>query len=197
VKSWSTAVIISILLSAPGAAQLHHGWVASGVLLSYRTGDELNCPTGAGLGLDIERRWGSAVSVGVGAGVRLADAYVCTLALKTRFVDGQWLGEFDHLSLIGAPSMNLSLGSGFNAGDIDVGLRFRGGTILGRTNGPGEERMLMSFNQGEVTVSGGRMGIILRIGAIRSPINLVLGREVIDREWHWRRITELGLLFAW
>jgi hypothetical protein len=197
VKSWTTAFIISFLLSVPAAAQLHEGWVASGVLLSYRTGDELNCPTGAGLGLDLEHRWGSVVSVGAGAGLRLADAYVCTLALKTRLVDGQWLGEFSHLSLLAAPALNVSLGSGFTAGDIDLGFRMRGGAILGRTNGPGEERMVLSFNQGEVTVSGRRIGVIVRVGAIRAPINLVIGDEVVDREWHWRRITELGLLFAW
>jgi hypothetical protein len=194
---------IMFLLTHIGSAsgQRDVDWVANVYAVSYQTGNEVNCPTGAGIGADIEHRWGRVVSIGLGVGFRLADAMVCTSVGTSRQVNGRWLDEFGHLSLIAAPVLHVSGGTGRSFGAMYLAGRVRAGTVLARVDGPADDRLLTQMTQLEFSANDRLLGVVFRFGVVRSPLLLETAEsgqwEVVDREWYWRRIVELGLAFAW
>jgi len=194
--------MVALLVPATLAGQTR--WrSASLVGLTYQTGNEFNCPTGVGLGVDAEAHTRGRVSVGLAGGIRLATAYVCTLVLPIRPVNGRYYAVYSDLSLIAAPLAVITAGSEFIAGGVTVSPRLRAGGVWAAVDTPDatDERRLLSLGQFEIGLGSGRFGVIARVGAIRSVVLL----EAIEagagpasiREHHWRRITEIGVALRW
>jgi hypothetical protein len=167
--------------------------------LRYHTGDEVNCAVGSGFAVDTERRLRWA-AIGVGVGIRLADAFTCTVvAPPQRYVGGEWLHEAAQLSLMGAPAANLSLGHDIDISGAIIAPRARVGVTYADT-GAGVGRELLPTALLELRAGPHRLGGVVRLGAVRAPVHLRRlsaapdgPAQTVYREWSWRRTAELGV----
>jgi hypothetical protein len=165
--------------------------------IRYQTGD-WRCDVGSGLGLDAERRLRWA-AVGVGAGIRLADGFTCLKpADEPRYVNGEWLYEVGHLSLMAAPSASLSLGHDVAVSGTVIAPRARLGLTYAHT-GAGVGRELLPTALLELRAGPHRLGGVVRLGAVRAPVHLRRWDrpdgpiQTVYRNWFWRRTAELGV----
>jgi hypothetical protein len=166
--------------------------------IRYQTGDEVNCAVGSGFALDAERRLRWA-AIGVGVGIRLADAFTCAVvAPPQRYVDGEWLHEAAKLSFMGAPAASLSLGHDVAVSGAIIAPRARVGITYADT-GAGVGRELLPTALLELRAGPHRLGGVVRLGAVRAPVHLRRlsaapdgPAQTVYRDWSWRRTAELG-----
>ena len=196
------AFLFSLCAAAKSEAQISQpNWSAEFAALWYDTGDEANCPSGAGVALEVERRFRSSPFIGIAAGLHMADALTCTSVGTVREVDGRLLDVVAHLSLLAAPMLAVSAGPDFRLGNSAIQPRVRIGMINAEIDGPRGERHFMPLLQAGVQARRGRFGAVLRGGTLRAPVLLQSADsgewEIVEREWHWRNIWEAGLRLYW
>jgi hypothetical protein len=194
VTACSAAVCVAV---ATPSLQAQTAVSLSGI--RYHTGDEVNCAVGSGFALDAERRLRWA-AIGVGVGIRLADAFTCAVvAPPQRYVDGEWLHEAAKLSFMGAPAASLSLGHDVAVSGAIVAPRARVGITYADT-GAGVGRELLPTALLELRAGPHRLGGVVRLGAVRAPVHLRRlsaapdgPAQTVYRDWFWRRTAELGV----
>lgn len=190
----------SLAASAATAAQAQQNHLfISPVIVSYSTGDEANCPNGFGVGLDGEARFGGRLNVGASAGLRAANALVCTDIGSLREVEGHTVQEFSYLSLGRAPVGTLSLGAELSLFGFRILPRVRAGWIRGTVDAVEDQHEWMPLRQLEVIADRGGPRFLFRVGEIRAFVvceGIESGqREIVGRESATRRLIELGIQF--
>lgn len=178
--SLACALLCAATLQPLAGQQPDDPWSLDILAMEYSTGDDVNCPVGYGLGLDVERRPAGPLSFGGSIGVRAAGPLACTLVGAGRVVGGRALVEYDQLIFYPGPVVAVSMGV-LGRRTSRVMLSVRGGAARGTFREPRKLHPIMAFAQGELVVRGASLGGVLRLGAVRAPI--YLGQYVND-VWH-------------
>lgn len=182
-------LIAAFMCAAAVSSALAQGrtrpWSLDMMAVRYDTGDRWNCPTGYGVGLDVERRVGPGGLVGALLGIRVANAIKCKVSVPDA-----------HLALDAAPVLALSVEPTIVRGGTLATLGVRVGTIFGRASPPNTGSAFLLMLQADLAVRHGGFGLIARFGVIRTPVNVQAGTVftgvTVSRSWRWRRWFEVG-----
>ena len=195
-----TTIFVGILAQHAGAqnrpahrndAKLSIGGNAG--LVIYETGDERNCPTGAGFGAGVElRSRGSWVLAG-GADLLAAAPYVCTQVLAITTYQGQEVGVWSGARFPLAPRAGIRVGRTVRSLDASL----RAGYILTKNDFfPKDIWLGRPILGGDVSWRRGRVGLQIVYERFRAPIRYIRirDREVVHEFNVWKPMYRFGIV---
>jgi hypothetical protein len=173
--------------------------VMRGGFVGFATGDDDNCPSGAGVVAGIEQRTPGRWFAGVAGDLYVATPTVCGTASTVVPHESGTADEFAGITLLFAPRVSTRAGVHLDFGD----LRFEPSVAAGALYAPelwGEAaRRIVPWSGGalEVRPRSGRFGLVVEHGYHRVPVTHQIrtsGDWRVVREFgRWRPVTNLAL----
>jgi hypothetical protein len=179
--------------------QSRGAWALHAGVITYGTGDDRNCGTGAGLGGGAELRTRGAWLAAVGLDLLLAGPFACTnVGLSTRF-RGEWVDVSSGTLLFGAPRVRVRGGRALDLAGLVVETAAGAGLIFSRTDFVGQESWLLNgWFGGTIALRGSfPVGIEAEYGRHQVPIRYYRYDErweVVHQFRRWKPFFRLSLV---